>query len=101
MFYSGGDYGVWKFLMRDMPAAAQDVAMNKLNAMYQFCTSATCRHETILRYFGQALEKDNCGACDICLGEVDNIDDALTVAQKILSGIGGLQGQTDFRESPR
>ncbi|MHC5093491.1 MAG: DNA helicase RecQ, partial [Planctomycetota bacterium] len=93
MFYSGGDYGVWKFLMRDMPAAAQDVAMDKLNKMYAFCTGAACRHEAILRYFGQALEKDNCGACDICLGEVDNIDDALTVAQKILSCIVRLQQQ--------
>ncbi|MHC5103103.1 MAG: DNA helicase RecQ [Planctomycetota bacterium] len=93
MFYSGGDYGVWKFLMRDMPAAAQDVAMDKLNKMYAFCTGAACRHEDILRYFGQTLEKDNCGACDICLGEVDSIDDALTVAQKILSCIVRLQQQ--------
>ncbi|MHC4525860.1 MAG: RecQ family ATP-dependent DNA helicase, partial [Planctomycetota bacterium] len=59
MFYSGGDYGVWKFLMRDMPAAAQEVAMDKLNEMYAFCTGAACRHEAILRYFGQTLGKDN------------------------------------------
>ena len=93
MFYSGGDYGVWKFLMRDMPVAAQDVAMDKLNKMYAFCTGAACRHEAILRYFGQTLEKDNCGACDICLGEINSIDDALTVAQKILSCIVRLQQQ--------
>lgn len=93
MFYSGGDYGVWKFLMRDMPAAAQDVAMDKLNGMYAFCTGATCRHEAILRYFGQTLEKDHCGACDICLGEVDSIKDALIIAQKILSCVVRLQQQ--------
>ena len=93
MFYSGGDYGVWKYLMHDMPAAAQNVAMEKLNGMYQFCTSATCRHETILHYFGQSLEKDNCAACDICLGEVDSIEDALTIAQKILSCVVRLQQQ--------
>ncbi|MHC5097341.1 MAG: DNA helicase RecQ [Planctomycetota bacterium] len=93
MFYSGGDYGVWKFLMRDMPAAAQDVAMDKLNDMYAFCTGATCRHEAILHYFGQSLEKDNCGACDMCLGEVDSVEDALVIAQKILSCIVRLQQQ--------
>ena len=93
MFYSGGDYGVWKFLMRDMPAAAQDVAMDKLNDMYAFCTGATCRHEAILRYFGQTLEKENCGACDMCLGEVDSVEDALVIAQKILSCIVRLRQQ--------
>jgi ATP-dependent DNA helicase RecQ len=91
MFYSGGDYGIWKFLMRDMPAEAQDVAMDKLNGMYAFCTGAACRHEAILRYFGQSLEKDNCAACDICLGEVDSIEDALIIAQKILSCVVRLE----------
>ncbi len=91
MFYSGGDYGIWKFLMRDMPAEAYGVAMDKLNGMYGFCTSALCRHETILDYFGQTLGKDNCAACDICLGEVDMIEDALTVGQKILSCVVRLE----------
>ena len=91
MFYSGGDYGIWKFLMRDMPAAAHDVAMDKLNGIYRFCTSALCRHETILDYFGQTLGKDNCAACDICLGEVDSVEDALIIAQKILSCVVRLE----------
>ncbi|RKY13935.1 MAG: DNA helicase RecQ [Planctomycetota bacterium] len=91
LFYSGADYGIWKFLMRDMPAEAQDVAMDKLNGMYGFCTSALCRHETILDYFGQTLGKDNCTACDICLGEVDMIEDTLVVAQKILSCVVRLE----------
>ncbi len=85
LFYSGGDYGIWKFLMRDMPEQAQKIAMDKLNGMYGFCTGASCRHQAILNYFGQSLEQDNCAACDICLGEVDSIDDALIISQKILS----------------
>ncbi|MHC5082482.1 MAG: DNA helicase RecQ [Planctomycetota bacterium] len=93
LFYSGGDYGVWKFLMNDMPAEAQKIAMDKLNGMYAFCTGATCRHEAILQYFGQSLEKDNCAACDICLEEVDSIDDALVISQKILSCVVRLQQQ--------
>ena len=91
LFYSGGDYGIWKFLMRDMPEQAQKIAMDKLNGMYGFCTGASCRHEAILNYFGQPFEKDNCAACDICLGEVDSIDDALVIAQKILSCVIRLQ----------
>jgi ATP-dependent DNA helicase RecQ len=38
-----------------------------------------------LQYFGQNLGKDNCAACDICLGEMEYKDDALITAQKILS----------------
>ena len=91
LFYSGGDYGLWKFMMRDMPAEAYKVAMEKLNGMYGFCTSALCRHETILDYFGQTLGKNNCTACDICLGEVDSVEDALVIAQKILSCVVRLE----------
>jgi ATP-dependent DNA helicase RecQ len=90
LFYSGGDYGIWKSLMRDMPAEAQKIAMFKLSGMYSYCTGGVCRHKAILRYFGQDLNKDNCTACDMCLGELDCIDDSLVTAQKILSCIARL-----------
>jgi len=85
LFYSGGDYGTWKGLMSDMPEEAQKVAMEKLQQMFNYCTGVVCRHKAILRYFGQDLGKNDCGACDLCLGELDCIDDALITAQKILS----------------
>ena len=85
LFYSGGDYGTWKSLMRDMPPEAHKVAMTKLNGMYSYCTGGACRHKAILRYFGQTLDKDNCSACDMCLGEMDCMDNSLETAQKILS----------------
>ncbi len=85
LFYSGGDYGVWKSLMRDMPEEAKKIATVKLDSMYRFCTSALCRHKVILDYFGQTTDKTNCQACDVCLGELDSVDDALVIAQKILS----------------
>ncbi len=91
LFYGGNDYGTWKFLMNDMGEEAQKVALGKLNEMYRFCTSAVCRHQAILRYFGQELEKDNCSACDVCLGELETIDDALVTAQKILSCVVRLE----------
>ena len=87
LFYSGGDYGIWKSLMRDMPPEANKIAMIKLSGIYSYCTGGVCRHKAILRYFGQDLDKDNCTACDICLGELDCIEDGLITAQKILSCI--------------
>ncbi|UCF16102.1 MAG: DNA helicase RecQ [Phycisphaerales bacterium] len=87
LFYSGGDYGTWKSIMSDMQPEAFEIAKVKLNRMYNYCTSGTCRHKAILNYFGQALDKDNCSACDVCLGELDCITDALETGQKILSCI--------------
>ncbi|MHC4323769.1 MAG: DNA helicase RecQ [Planctomycetota bacterium] len=87
LLYSGGDYGIWKSLLSDMAPEAHKIAMIKLNKMYSFCTGGVCRHKAVLRYFGQTLEKENCAACDVCLGELDIIDDALETAQKILSCI--------------
>ncbi len=87
LFYSGGDYGVWKSLLRDGEPQAQEIALTKLNQMYGFCTQGICRRRVILEYFGQSLGRAECGACDICLGEVDTIDAALVIAQKILSCI--------------
>jgi len=85
LFYSGGDFGIWKSLMRDMPEEAYKIALVKLEAIYRFCTGAVCRHKTILNYFGQDTAQENCQACDICLGEFDSMSDALIIAQKILS----------------
>ncbi|MDA1264284.1 MAG: RQC domain-containing protein, partial [Planctomycetota bacterium] len=35
--------------------------------------------------FGQAWTRDSCGACDVCLGELDVLENGQVVAQKILS----------------
>jgi len=78
LFYSDGDYGTWKFLMKDMEAEAQEIALMKLSSMYSYCTGGVCRHKAILRYFGQDLDKTNCEACDVCLGEYN----VLTVTPK-------------------
>jgi len=91
LFYSGGDYGTWKHLMRDMEPEAYKIAMVKLNGMYSYCTGGACRHKAILRYFGQTLDKDNCCACDMCLGEMDCMDNSLETAQKILSCVVRLE----------
>ncbi|RJP31427.1 MAG: DNA helicase RecQ [Candidatus Omnitrophota bacterium] len=87
LFYSGGDYGVWQSIITGMEPNAKSIALNKLRDMYDFCTGVTCRHRAILHYFGQELDKDNCSACDVCLGELDCLEDSLIPAQKILSCI--------------
>ena len=58
--------------MVDAGEASEDrkrVERQKLNALLGYCESTTCRHQTILRYFGEA-HAGGCGNCDNCLEPV-------------------------------
>jgi ATP-dependent DNA helicase RecQ len=85
LFYSGQDFRVWEFILGSMEEEPRAVALSKLGDMWSYCTSLACRHRALVRYFGQDLADGACGACDVCLGGMDVIDDALVTAQKILS----------------
>ncbi|MEW6234645.1 MAG: DNA helicase RecQ [Candidatus Omnitrophota bacterium] len=85
LFYSNSDYSVWCKLLEKMPAEPKKIAIDKLNEIYDYCTGVVCRRKTILDYFGEDLDKENCAACDVCLGELDVLEDSLVTAQKILS----------------
>jgi ATP-dependent DNA helicase RecQ len=85
LFYSAGDYLTWKGMTNHEDAAAQEGALASLQAISDFCGSVTCRHQALVRYFGQELEQENCGACDVCLNELDMMEDPLRIAQMILS----------------
>jgi ATP-dependent DNA helicase RecQ len=56
-----------------------------LRELQRYCTLPQCRHKTLSEYFGQAYEPENCGACDVCLGEAEGVEDGTVTAQKILS----------------
>ncbi len=55
----------------------------KLDALLGYCESTTCRHQTVLRYFGEE-HPGHCGECDNCLEPVDTWD-ATLAAQMALS----------------
>ena len=86
MFYGGGDFSVWKRLLSN-DDELNPPALDALQRISNFCNSTACRHKSLVEHFGQAYERENCGACDYCLDELDQVDDPLIVAQKILSCI--------------
>jgi ATP-dependent DNA helicase RecQ len=55
----------------------------KLDALLGYCESTACRHQSMLRYFGEA-HPGNCGACDNCLEPAETWD-ATEAAQMALS----------------
>lgn len=67
----------------DAPEARKQVERQKLDALLGFCESTQCRHQTLLRYFGEQHPGD-CGQCDNCLNPVDTWD-ATQAAQMALS----------------
>ena len=70
-------------LSGDAPEERKRVELQKLDALLGFCESTECRHQTVLRYFGEAHPGD-CGQCDNCLSPVDTWD-ATKAAQMALS----------------
>ena len=83
MFYGGGDYRLWSFFAEE--SSEREVMTKKLRTIYNFCTQPQCRHKVLVNYFGQNYRKRSCDACDYCLNELDMVDDALSLGQKILS----------------
>ena len=70
-------------LSGDAPEERKRVELQKLDALLGFCESTACRHQTVLRYFGEEHPGD-CGQCDNCLSPVDTWD-ATKAAQMALS----------------
>ncbi|MHB1116933.1 DNA helicase RecQ [Sideroxydans sp.] len=72
-------------LSGDAPEERKRVELQKLDALLGFCESTECRHQSILRYFGEEHPGD-CGQCDNCLTPVDTWN-ATQAAQMALSCI--------------
>jgi len=67
----------------DSPEERKRVELQKLDALLGYCESTDCRHQTVLRYFGEEHPGD-CGQCDNCLSPVDTWD-ATEAARMALS----------------
>ena len=89
LLYSGADVDALEVDDRERaatrPARYVEAMIRHLDDMDRYCSGAACRHRALVEYFGQPYAADDCGACDICLGDTEDVPDALVVAQKILS----------------
>lgn len=83
--YRPSDRMAWERILSQGSPQQFEQAKSLLDEIAGFCTRPVCRHRQLVEYFGQAYETDNCDACDVCLGELDLVDDSMILAQKILS----------------
>ncbi|MCP4250912.1 MAG: DNA helicase RecQ [bacterium] len=97
LLYSAADAIRWESLIRRSAAEAEappevaEAAEQLLAQMRRYCASAVCRHRALSEHFGQAYERTDCGACDVCLDEVEGVADATVNAQKILSCVARVE----------
>jgi ATP-dependent DNA helicase RecQ len=91
LLYTAADVLRWESLFRKSAAetdeSAEVAAAGKqhLRQMQQYANVAVCRHKLLSEHFGQPYAQADCGACDVCLGEVEGVAEATVIAQKILS----------------
>jgi ATP-dependent DNA helicase RecQ len=85
MVYGLGDVvSMRQMLMSgEAPEERKRVELQKLDALLGFCESTDCRHQSVLRYFGEEHPGD-CAQCDNCLTPVDTWN-ATQAAQMALS----------------
>ncbi len=87
LFYNWADRTqLQKFIDEsEAPNHFKMVQTSKLDRMWQYANSKTCRTNLVLNYFGE-YKSDNCGHCDNCHSPPKLIDGA-TYAKMAISGV--------------
>ncbi len=66
-FYSRKDLDKLEKFMQGKPIAEQEIGKQLLLETRDYAESSVCRRRSLLHYFGETYEQDNCGNCDNCL----------------------------------
>jgi ATP-dependent DNA helicase RecQ len=93
LLYSAADAIKWEGLITksaeeseiDVEPRAIESMVAHVREMQGYACALNCRHAALVGYFGQAWKGGSCGACDVCLGEVEGLEDCTELARKILS----------------
>ena len=90
LLFSRGDTRKHDYFIDEIEdETAKSNARKKLGEMVEYGDLRTCRRQYLLGYFGERLEEDNCGGCDVCLDSASTAEeyDATEIAQKVLSAV--------------
>ena len=88
LFYNQSDHQRWQRHLNEAgPEEGGEGARHSLAAMVAYAHGTECRHRFLVAYFGQQLEKENCGMCDICNREMTATEKPEEIAATILSSI--------------
>ncbi|HSP16624.1 MAG TPA: DNA helicase RecQ [Thermoanaerobaculia bacterium] len=87
LLYSAADALLWRSIIEKSDAEENYIraSLRHVEDIDRYARGAVCRHRALVNYFGEDYATPNCGACDLCLGDVEEVNDAIVIAQKILS----------------
>ena len=87
LFFGRQDIPKIRYFIDQMPNDSErSISMEKLNKSVKYASHNVCRRRQLLEYFGENYTEENCGACDICMGNVEKVD-ITTDAQIVMSAI--------------
>jgi ATP-dependent DNA helicase RecQ len=66
-FYSRKDLDKLEKFMQGKPIAEQEIGKQLLLETRDYAESSVCRRRSLLHYFGETYDRDNCGNCDNCV----------------------------------
>ena len=81
---SAADFLKWR-MMLERNGELTEARRALLRDMERYAGSTGCRHRHLVTYFGERYGKDDCGACDVCLEELEPVADPIVLARKVLS----------------
>jgi ATP-dependent DNA helicase RecQ len=84
LIYSTADFLKWR-VMLERNGELTDARRGLLRDIERYAAAVGCRHRHLLAYFGEGYERDDCGACDYCLEELETVGEPVVIARKILS----------------
>lgn len=87
-FYTNKDLQKLEKFMQGKPIAEQEIGKQLLLETAAYCESSVCRRKSLLYYFGEEYQEDNCGNCDNCLNpkkKVEAKDELCAVIETVLA----------------
>ena len=87
MLFSEGDRHNHDYFSRQLEdPEARAKAERQLQQVADYARLDSCRRKHLLAYFGEAMEGERCGRCDVCMTERHSTD-VTVAAQKVLSAV--------------
>ena len=88
-FYARKDLQKMEKFMQGKPVAEQEIGRQLLAETASYAESSVCRRRSLLHYFGEAYEDENCGNCDNCLNTRKKVEakDDLSAALETIAAL--------------
>ena len=87
-FYSAKDLQKMEKFMQGKPVAEQEIGKQLLLETQSYAEASSCRRRSLLFYFGEQFQEDNCHNCDNCLNpkkKVEAKEDLCAVLETVIA----------------